>query len=1313
MTSVAPRRSARDRKNVQYFSAEDTGRKRKRAGSDGEDLADDTSDSPSEAEQDEQEDDFDAKKSSAGAATRKSRAKTGGPSPTKKSRTTKQGPKAPRKPRAPKDAPAQNISILDDNPLFNAVLNPAAALQSTVEDFLQSLEYNPNPSLAELVTFILRCCGSNDTVDADQAVDADGIVDALDHFTESLKNIETPIYPLTSKNPAFKKFRKSLCEFLHKLIDSAAEMGTLYSSELMDVLKRWVISMSSSHIRSFRHTATVIALEIQTGLCQVAASLEKESDRVGRQREGDKKRKAGNKTGGAKSKELELKANELREHRMKVAAMLKEFFNGVFIHRYRDTDGLIRADCVKALGAWLKKFPSEFLAGDYLRYIGWVLSDLTPTVRVEAVRALDGVYAQTEHTNGLNHFTERFKSRLLQMAKGDTDLSIRVAVIKVLSAIDEQSLLDDEERDEFCSLVKDSEARVRNAIAPFVKIVFDEMVEAKLVEKSKPTDLDQQRVGFKVLGSLLANLLRTPHEPDSTDNENDGNGDELGQSAYANELYQHDLSSDISQVVFSLWSEFDILQDWEGLLEMLLLDHSAADNEAPILSSPRKGRKKAAKPDGDEVTVDDLWRLEDQEEGALLEVLISILRLSQDAASGKKEAEDKVTNEISRQLINALPRLFHRHQTDEKRIEQVLRLPHLMNLDLYLDMRMVTNYSALWDDIIKQFLSHTSLSVLRQAMAAMQRCMTCVALAKTNSEKISDLEEDLSVSLREVVGGRDEIDLATFSDDEVLTLTSLAARISILLAQRDMVLWIEEDEGGNQSSGWDIINGLFDRGRLGHKHEEALFGHAAQVLLFYTMWKYHRLQRAEADNDGQTASMQEAFLTNRDLLRGKLADFALGSQSNATEMVKTTAFRCYLDLHILFCGTDDPALALPLDDEDQYRCAGLMQAEIERYYESVHGDSKRRGEDEDDDADDDEDADENGTKVLNSRSHALLAKEYAFMAIVSSFMRALLGGQIHPRHGANLLPFYSRLGAQFDICCKKVVGWIRDEGFAKDEPDIVVEAVSQAMQDAFALSLELKKVDAALNRLAKLLVTMFTLRGTHLTVLKRLSSAHIVEIHLKLTTWLAQRIHEYDKEDAHTLLKRTADLFKFLVALVNGLDTKDAVRTKALLTQHLAENKIEVSANSDTWDSLRAYEKKLGAASTKDKAATNGKPRKKKPLPGHEDDPTSAEESEVERLVDSDAEEAHPASPPRPRPRPTRKARQLSAPNGADDNPPTPPHPQSQPTQSSSPRKRRRSAAMDEEDNAIDLDHEDFNTPSREPTPAGEIIVPKKKRVRH
>lgn len=70
-------------------------------------------------------------------------------------------------------------------------MNPAAALQSTTEDFLESLEQSPGAAQAELINLILRSCGCNDSVDADEVLDYDGVVDALDTFTEGLKQVST------------------------------------------------------------------------------------------------------------------------------------------------------------------------------------------------------------------------------------------------------------------------------------------------------------------------------------------------------------------------------------------------------------------------------------------------------------------------------------------------------------------------------------------------------------------------------------------------------------------------------------------------------------------------------------------------------------------------------------------------------------------------------------------------------------------------------------------------------------------------------------------------------------------------------------------------------------------------------------------------------------------------------------------------------------------------------------------------------------------------------------------------------------------
>ena len=96
------------------------------------------------------------------------------------------------------------------------------------------------------------------------------------------------------------------------------------------------------------------------------------------------------------------------------------------------------------------------------------------------------------------------------------------------------------------------------------------------------------------------------------------------------------------------------------------------------------------------------------------------------------------------------------------------------------------------------------------------------SLSNTNSMKILELEDELASSLRDAIADRDELEVASFNEDEVLELTAICARLATLAGTRDMIAWMEEDESGKQTSAWDIISALAERGRLGYKEEETV-----------------------------------------------------------------------------------------------------------------------------------------------------------------------------------------------------------------------------------------------------------------------------------------------------------------------------------------------------------------------------------------------------------------------------------------------------------------------------------------------------------
>lgn len=131
-------------------------------------------------------------------------------------------------------------------------------------------------------------------------------------------------------------------------------------------------------------------------------------------------------------------------------------------------------------------------------------------------------------------------------------------------------------------------------------------------------------------------------------------------------------------------------------------------------------------------------------------------------------------------------------------------------------------YETLWEDVTKQILTQTAPTLLNSALSTMSYMLSATLLSNTNNAKLLELDDELAGNLRDAVSGHAELDTATFSSEEVETLTGLTTRLARMAERRDMTAWMEDDNGGKRSSAWDIISALMERGRLGRKEEEAV-----------------------------------------------------------------------------------------------------------------------------------------------------------------------------------------------------------------------------------------------------------------------------------------------------------------------------------------------------------------------------------------------------------------------------------------------------------------------------------------------------------
>ncbi|SCV69509.1 BQ2448_2529 [Microbotryum intermedium] len=1166
-----------------------------------------------------------------------------------------------------------DFKIKDDNSIFNAVRDPNSALETTVEDWFEQYSEEPGPAMAELVNFLLRSCGCNSSVDEHQAVDEDGVVETLSDIQDEFKNETSLAYPVISRSAAYKSFRGSLATFISKLFQSAALSDVLYESDFSNVLLPWIVTLSSSKIRSFRHTATLFGMHSVAGLSAAHATVRKEHATAQRAAEAETKKGRKDK---ARFKELQKTAEAIHDKQKQIEDTIGSLWDTIFVNRYRDTDAGIRSECIAAFASLIKINPDYWIDGHHMRYVGWVLSDEAKEPRREAVRALFSLYAKEAYIGAIQHFTERFKGPLVQMAIGDVDTAIRVQTIQVLRQMENHGLLDEDQSDEIAKLVFETEPRVRRAAADFFTKVWKEEVaesekefstgrETSAASKKKGTGVSaetKKQIRLKTLAEMLIKYGNAIDGVDEGEDEDETSGD--GDTAEKPDMA--DIKTHHGRVAFAveaLWDRLDTVQEWQAIMDFLLLDHSGASSGKGGRKNGKGKAKQAA--EGDEV--EESCKLTEEEETLLVEVLVaSITRLiaASQATTKKvstdvlahvvgtsadsgichfmllqgKEQDDEVQADVTRAVIEALPRLFAKHQTVSTRIVDILAIPRLLLLDVYLDLRMVTAYEGLWDAVTTQFFKHSDVDVLDQATQTIMYLRKASSLANINTEKMAGLEDKLVSTLREVVAGKD-LESDAFEEDELHAVTACFARFDRLYKVVDLSEALQSDENGKQTSVFEIVESIVERGRLGYKDEAAMVQHGLSIQGAFVMWETLTLTKKAAENDQADYGAIASLVERRGGMLNKLEEFSVGQTSNAAEAVKQTALVVLLDAHILSraitSAKSDPDgkltdLRLTCSDELQSRCAGVVEAEIERRSEELQlfqaeddesNDQDKEDENDEDDEDEDEmDSDEDATPAKRSKkkknkggkdtkatkkSKAPVAKpaptaaelrakrlreqnrlvaSRKFERAVLPFVRAMHSGVIDLRHAAVILPHFERFGPVYDSWCRLLVQDLRDEGIYAKSGELVVNVVTASLQTACELLIdaESKVSDEQLVAVGRLLSTATAVRGAQLAIVRRLPAEELVDLHTTALRYVLRKVANLDQANKSTTRNRALSYFKALAHLLLGVEGRSALTLNSTLESLLEENEIEISPTSKTWEPLRSYKKRLVTAMSKD-----------------------------------------------------------------------------------------------------------------------------------
>lgn len=923
------RASSRVRKQPEHFTSSPfASSKRKRGDAEADDNNDEADHDAEESseEDDDPEDDEPAEEEVREKAKRTRMAKSAGPRKPAAKKAKVNGittlpirgtGKAPARKRAPKKAKALDS---EDAEAAGGLYAELFARDNTADEvasqWIRDFDAKEPDALADVVNFVLKAAGCSGKVTEHDIADPDGATARLTDLQEEHQATEPTDYPMIAKGRTAAAFKSTVAGFIYTLLMTINAKGLLTTnSDLIENIHVWFSTMTSASNRSFRHTSTVCSLSVITALCVIARGFAAKAAESQILANTEGKKKSANK---ARVKDIEQRAKHANHDLAVVEGLLKDWFDTVFIHRYRDVDHLLRRDCVEALGEWTVTLPDQFFNGNHLRYMGWLLSDEHANVRLEVLNQLRRLYSDSDKIGGLKTFTERFRSRLVEIGTSDADVSVKVAGIELLDLLREGDLLEPDDIDAVGRMIFQDELRVRKAVAGFFSANVNDLYNSKMddlggadsleevLPEASETNYDTPRhqwLKFKCLAEMLQ-AYDQEDAPPSQFERSKADGSLM--------LHAAGVESRFTLAVDALYDKLGELEEWQALAGYLLFDHSRSRSKG-VRSDPLSQFK-------NECT------LSEDEEIILLETLnASVKRSLGDLAErvtgtksklSKRQKEDlqEEQEESIRNLVEVIPQLLKKFGDVPRTAAAVLRLEGVLALPALRGLRHDSTTSvALLDDLRKQFMSHGTDEVLAPATAAIHHAQSYGELDETALEKVTSLWEDVVSNLRDLLNVATVTFRGASSEEELLAVSNNLLRIVRLATVSNCIAPLEDDSvaetheatGIQYSGAIDFIIGLIQRavhseGPAPDPDEAALedlvAARAAEAALFYFRWKFSSIMNAirTGTNAGVAYEMLEALAERRDSFHNNVVQVLDSRRPN--DPISVSMASCLLDL---------------------------------------------------------------------------------------------------------------------------------------------------------------------------------------------------------------------------------------------------------------------------------------------------------------------------------------------------------------------------------------------------------------------------------
>ncbi|KAF9430609.1 hypothetical protein BGZ76_000777 [Entomortierella beljakovae] len=1076
--------------------------------------------------------------------------------------------------------------------LYSAVLDSQVALDTVVSDWITEYERSQDKALLDLTNFLIRCCGCKQSILAEHFDDQEDIVGTLDdilvRYKETTVNFD---YPIVSKSKELKKFRKNLLEFYTRLIQKA-QSDILFDDIFMHTLLNWTISLSSTAFRPVRHTATVVALNIVSSLAELANELQEELNVTNRQLATSQKQKAAQ----TKIKQLQRKVSDGQSHKASVLKWISQIFDSVFILRCRDVDPLVRLDCIHELGQWMSLNPDQFIETTYIKYLGKVLSDKSPAVRLGALKALGKLNEIENQPNSLRSFTTRHTGRFIQMAVGDSDTLVRLGAIRVATLIQKHGHLEEEDQSKLSSLIFGANAKVRKSLSKFIKArIWEDEVESSiancqlLVEDG--VEVKKNWIELKSLINFLIRVSKTLSEEGDSEVLDEQN------NITSTRLVDETKVGRITLAVEALWSEVEALKDWKSIAEYLLEDHT----KSHVASPNRNGGAKSE-------TLEDYYHLEEEEENILLEIFVASLQMilnpaplpgfQKDKAKIKAQQEETM-NEVGRFCIDIMPQLFTKYSVDAARVRYVLVIPQLIPLNIYLDLRMLTAFEELVDEVIKVFKKHSDPSVLNTAAATIRAIQSCEMMRNSYEIRIEALGGSIVDNFLSQFSKCQDSDI---EDRETLDELSLCLRrLEHLIKCTDVTVRRIRSIALDP---FEVLLKITQKYRTVRSRDAEILISALSICFLWISWICRDIaSRYDQNADWKEDDVQNLLYLQESLVR-IVSEFTGKESRDIDARVRRRAFQILGDLYWLFGGDmfhpskgpNRHMLHMKCSESVQTECEIFLRSELDLWDKKVKekmrairaartpNPSENNVLIEDEGSDGELNEAEDVTEILEDEKLAAAQIEqedkHEMFGTVFSFMRQIMLKDFTMDHASGIIARYGCFGAEYDEGIKRVVTSIKSqttEGFSRSVRDQKSETFMNVCLESLNESFEIYikggvQSNSQAIQLAKLLSTAIKPPGFMQSTRIGIESGLVWDLHKRGIVYCLEKIANYvDTED--TKKSKMIEYFDVLGHIPFGAPSLASLILD-LIKSECEQKKFE-DIEGEIWRPIRTYQLKV------------------------------------------------------------------------------------------------------------------------------------------